>query len=76
LIGSESGQSDCDSSHNGDHTFTVIETFKDCRDVADGFKIKAEAATANVCFGSKADIEARQSDVRFTPKSGHWRARP
>lgn len=26
----------------------------------------------NVRFGSKADIEARQSDVRFTPKSGHW----
>jgi hypothetical protein len=25
----------------------------------------------NVRFGSKADIEARQSDVRFTPKSGH-----
>jgi hypothetical protein len=25
-------------------------------------------------FGSKADIEARQSDVRFTPESGHGRA--
>jgi hypothetical protein len=24
----------------------------------------------DVPFGSKADIEARQSDVRFTPKSG------
>jgi hypothetical protein len=26
---------------------------------------------ANVRFGSKADIETRPSDVRFTPKSGH-----
>jgi hypothetical protein len=26
---------------------------------------------ADVPFGSKADIEADQSDVRFTPKSGH-----
>ena len=25
----------------------------------------------DVRFGSKADIEARQSDVRFTAKSGH-----
>jgi hypothetical protein len=28
----------------------------------------------DVRSGSKADIEARQSDVRFTPKSGHGRA--
>jgi hypothetical protein len=27
--------------------------------------------TADVRFGSKADIAARPSDVRFTPKSGH-----
>jgi hypothetical protein len=26
-----------------------------------------------VRFGSLADIEARQSDVRFTPESRHWR---
>jgi len=26
---------------------------------------------ADVRFGSKADIGARPSDVRFTPKSGH-----
>jgi hypothetical protein len=26
---------------------------------------------AHVRFGSKADIEARPFDVRFTPKSGH-----
>jgi hypothetical protein len=26
---------------------------------------------SDVRFGSKADIEADQSDVRFTPKSGH-----
>jgi len=25
-----------------------------------------------VRFGSKADIQAPSSDVRFTPKSGHW----
>jgi hypothetical protein len=27
---------------------------------------------AHVCFGSKADISECPSDVRFTPKSGHW----
>jgi hypothetical protein len=26
---------------------------------------------ADVRFGSKADIEARPPDVRFTPESGH-----
>jgi hypothetical protein len=26
----------------------------------------------NVCFGSKADIAASPTNVRFTPKSGHW----
>src|SRR5215813_4600281 len=29
----------------------------------------------NVRFGSKADIEAPPPDVRFTPESGHCRAR-
>ena len=29
----------------------------------------------NVRFGSKADIPASQSDVRFTPESGHSGAR-
>ena len=33
-----------------------------------------KASHANVRFGSKADIAARLSDTRFTPKSGHWRA--
>jgi phage replication-related protein YjqB (UPF0714/DUF867 family) len=27
---------------------------------------------AYVRDGSKADIEVRSADVRFTPKSGHW----
>jgi hypothetical protein len=27
---------------------------------------------AHVRFGSKADIALVKSDVRFTPKSGHW----
>jgi hypothetical protein len=27
---------------------------------------------ADVRFGSKADIEAPPTDVRFTPKSRHW----
>jgi hypothetical protein len=31
----------------------------------------ARLALSNVRFGSKADIEARQSDVRFTPESRH-----
>jgi len=26
----------------------------------------------DVRFGSKADMAAHSSDVRFTPKSGHW----
>src|SRR5262249_36827711 len=26
----------------------------------------------NVRFGSKADMGAAPTDVRFTPKSGHW----
>jgi len=26
----------------------------------------------NVRFGSKADIDDRAGDVRFTPKSRHW----
>jgi hypothetical protein len=26
----------------------------------------------NVRFGSKADIAASPTNVRFTPKSGHW----
>jgi hypothetical protein len=30
----------------------------------------------NVRFGSKADIEARQSDGRFTPESGHCHIKP
>jgi len=29
----------------------------------------------NVRFGSKADIRRRLNDIRFTPKSGHRRAR-
>jgi len=32
-------------------------------------------ALGNVCFGSKADIEAPRPDVRFTPKSRHCGAR-
>ena len=37
---------------------------------------KADIAESNwdVRFGSKADIEARPFNVRFTPKSGHCRA--
>jgi hypothetical protein len=27
---------------------------------------------ANVRFGSKADIAASPTNVRFTPKGGHW----
>src|SRR5262249_13403085 len=32
----------------------------------------AGAMAVNVRFGSKADIEARRRNVRFTPKSRHW----
>jgi len=32
--------------------------------------------TADVRFGSKADIDALTSHVRFTPKSGHRGALP
>src|SRR6516164_1022114 len=34
----------------------------------------ARLSGANVRFGSKADIGEGASDVRFTPKSGHWNA--
>jgi hypothetical protein len=30
-----------------------------------------KTALSDVRFGSKADIQAPSSDVRFTPKSGH-----
>jgi hypothetical protein len=30
--------------------------------------IKSRSLFVNVCFGSKADIEARPADVRFTPE--------
>jgi hypothetical protein len=30
-----------------------------------------QSRKADVRFGSKADIEARPTDVRFTPESGH-----
>jgi hypothetical protein len=30
-----------------------------------------QLGVASVRFGSKADIQRRLSDVRFTPKSGH-----
>jgi hypothetical protein len=33
---------------------------------------KQQFVRPNVRFGSKADIEGPASDVRFTPKSGHW----
>ena len=32
---------------------------------------RQQSWTANVRFGSKADIEARPRNVRFTPESGH-----
>jgi hypothetical protein len=31
-----------------------------------------QAILVDVRFGSKADIQVRPRDVRFTPKSGHW----
>ena len=36
-----------------------------------GLVCRAEILAADVHFGSKADIEARPPDVRFTPKSRH-----
>jgi hypothetical protein len=33
-----------------------------------------KTALSNVRFGSKADILTISRHVRFTPKSGHWRA--
>ena len=34
--------------------------------------VKAIWAAADVRFGSKADIAASPTDVRFSAKSGHW----
>jgi hypothetical protein len=36
------------------------------------FRRKSRCHERDVRFGSKADIEALPSHVRFTPKSGHW----
>ena len=33
------------------------------------FRKRSDVVISDVCFGSKADIEARPSDVRFTPKA-------
>jgi len=41
----------------------------------DGHFAQQQFQATNVRFGSKADIEARPSNVRFTPKSGHGSAR-
>ena len=35
---------------------------------------RSTAPLLNVRFGSKADMAGRICDIRFTPKSGHWRA--
>ena len=31
-----------------------------------------QSRVSHVRFGSKADIAASSTNVRFTPKSGHW----
>jgi hypothetical protein len=31
-----------------------------------------QSQAAHVRFGSKADIQPRPTNVRFTPESGHW----
>jgi hypothetical protein len=36
-------------------------------------KLRPELQNTDARFGSKADIEARQSNVRFTPESEHPR---
>jgi hypothetical protein len=41
----------------------------------DGYLAQQKFTGAHVRFGSKADIGAYPPHVRFTPKSGHWRAR-
>jgi hypothetical protein len=38
---------------------------------ADRYFAWQQSSGLNVRFGSKADIEACPSNVRFTPKSGH-----
>jgi hypothetical protein len=38
----------------------------------DGFV--SSGRSVNVRFGSKADMNRSNRDVRFTPKSGHWLA--
>src|SRR5262245_52835522 len=40
-----------------------------------GYRLEGERETPNVRFGSKADMCAAKSDVRFTPKSGHVRCK-
>jgi hypothetical protein len=38
----------------------------------DGHFAQQQSLRPNVRFGSKADIQRRLSDVRFTLESGHW----
>jgi len=41
------------------------------REIAPVHPVKPRDQCTDVRFGSKADIAAHSSDVRFTPKSGH-----
>jgi hypothetical protein len=45
------------------------------KSLCEGGRALQQTRSANVRFGSKADIPACSADVRFTPKSGHYRAR-
>ena len=71
---------------NSPHPTCNYKTFTSRRQCAPGERKKtSKEETRNCCavqqpraphvrFGSKADIEWPAGDVRFTPKSGHWRA--
>jgi len=60
--------------HDGlNHAKSVADYSRDLRTAEWGSKgqFAQPKAAADVRFGSKADIEAPSSDVRFTPKNGH-----
>jgi len=52
----------------------VIKLQLNCHDKGrrDAESLRQQNQSAHVRFGSKTDIAARLSDVRFTPKSGNW----
>jgi hypothetical protein len=53
------------------HDRVITSAFYDRRNGVQGQFAQQQSETADVRFGSKADIAVSWSNVRFTPESGH-----